>query len=664
MNFFDSDACEKSIVLAESRETFGFVQWTSAMGRATRVAPRAARLYVARHAPQTSSRGAVLLCGAIGTERERGHRAIVELARSCADAGFTAYRFDYAGIGESGGRFDEQCFSTWSDQIATLVQRIAQAHAVDRVVDQAADHVAHRAHSDVDYPITLWGVRAGALLVSRCFAQGVGDAAFLCAPQDGRAMLIDIARRSVIAGMVASASDRATSASPEGAAPRRISEVLEGGESANIDGYRWTPQLWHDAAMHTIATPHEEETRPWRRVELRPPNANGRVDPRAAVEGIIEGDRFWDAGPLLVARTTALADATIAFLAQVSADHLALSPHSSRASTRAQAMTRLWPIKHEAADLVERAVFTVEVGAHKLVGTSHRVRSNIGAQARRGLLLLNAGPAPRAGNSDLSVRMCDEVAQLGLPCFRVDFAGLGDASGDSWRMITQYARAAHEGANDTQLEAVIDHLCAQHNLDALYVGGLCAGATCAIRAAEFRSARLAGLLLIEPALRRASQADAVVSVDATNATSRNARSVLERLRDPDRVMARVATWIERRHPLAPLARPLRSWLTQRSERQLPADVARPIVHALNTALTRDIPTLAVVGESGDMDLYLGRIAQALKFARTPMYQVARLPGANHLLTSNGAIETGVMTALEWIRAQEASMLDGATVDAR
>lgn len=46
-----------------------------------------------------------------------------------------------------------------------------------------------------------------------------------------------------------------------------------------------------------------------------------------------------------------------------------------------------------------------------------------------GVLILNAGPAPRAGNSDLSVRIGDRLAARGNSVLRFDPPGLGDSRG-------------------------------------------------------------------------------------------------------------------------------------------------------------------------------------------------------------------------------------------
>ncbi len=108
--------------------------------------------FVQHHAARTDGpRGAVVVCGPIGAQRERAYRTLVDLSRSLALQGFDVLRFDYRGIGESTGRFERLCMSDWKGD-----------------VERCISFVRDRAPGA---PLALWGVRAGALLASECFGE-------------------------------------------------------------------------------------------------------------------------------------------------------------------------------------------------------------------------------------------------------------------------------------------------------------------------------------------------------------------------------------------------------------------------------------------------------------------------------------------------------------
>ncbi|MDH5392239.1 MAG: alpha/beta hydrolase [Gammaproteobacteria bacterium] len=60
---------------------------------------------------------AVLLCNSIGHEYIRSHRALKQLAIKLADMGYYVLRFDYNGVGDSSGDFDNVNLADWQDNI-------------------------------------------------------------------------------------------------------------------------------------------------------------------------------------------------------------------------------------------------------------------------------------------------------------------------------------------------------------------------------------------------------------------------------------------------------------------------------------------------------------------------------------------------------------------
>lgn len=235
---------------------------------------------------------AIVLCPSIGASRERAHRTMVELARSLAAAGHPVLRFDFRGIGESGGAFEDHCLSTWRGDLERAIALLRAAFP--------------------GRPLGAWGVRGGALLASEVAAAGGCDGAMLCAPMDGQALLQDILRRTLVADMMARPHAKRT--------PREeIIAGLERGESSIVDGYRWTRRLWSDAADHRIAFP-AAPLPSWRLVDFRGLPKTALPTALEACRELESGERFWESATRLVPRGTSLTERTLAWARAVGED--------------------------------------------------------------------------------------------------------------------------------------------------------------------------------------------------------------------------------------------------------------------------------------------------------------------------------------------------------
>ena len=133
-----------------------------------------------------------------------------------------------------------------------------------------------------------------------------------------------------------------------------------------------------------------------------------------------------------------------------------------------------------------------------LAGTVHAPED--GGPGKIGFLLLNAGPAPRSGNSDLSVRLGDLLASLGAYAFRFDLPGLGDSEGELPERTSVFWREVQRGRNDLPALELGRALKTAFRLNGLVAGGLCAGAITSIRAADLDPSVFSGLLLLGTAV--------------------------------------------------------------------------------------------------------------------------------------------------------------------
>lgn len=107
------------------------------------------------------------------------------------------------------------------------------------------------------------------------------------------------------------------------------------------------------------------------------------------------------------------------------------------------------------------------------------------------LILLNSGIMHRVGSCRLSVRVARTVAsQLGVPCLRFDFSGVGDSAP---------RRTGGAGFEETAAAEVIeamDHLASTKGIGNFIIYGLCSGARIACSAAE-RDSRVVGVIQLD-----------------------------------------------------------------------------------------------------------------------------------------------------------------------
>ncbi len=259
------------------------------------------QIYTVTHAAQSPRRGAVLLCGPFGVERERAYLTLVTWARALAASGFEVMRFDYRGTGESTGAFQEMTLARWREDASFCAARLSAATQGGALV--------------------LQGVRLGALLAAELFAFGVGDGLLLWAPpESAEALLRETLRHNLITQCMA-----------EPGAPRRTREqliaALERGEPVEVDGYPWTQALWRDAQRHRLVLPAAGESRPWH--ALQPQGAAAAAAAAEKAAGVatasvpsapsrpesVDADTFWSSSSnLLVPRCAGFFRASLRWL--------------------------------------------------------------------------------------------------------------------------------------------------------------------------------------------------------------------------------------------------------------------------------------------------------------------------------------------------------------
>lgn len=148
-------------------------------------------------------------------------------------------RFDYRGVGESGGVFEEMTFESWREDVRFC-----------------AGWLRGRGEG----PLVLHGLGMGAPSCAEEFCGGMGESLLMwAAPGSGRDVLHDALRRRL-------AIDFVRGERPKGR--DGLTAELEAGRSIEVEGYWWSPELWRSADRKLPTEGCGGVGRPWKAVEL------------------------------------------------------------------------------------------------------------------------------------------------------------------------------------------------------------------------------------------------------------------------------------------------------------------------------------------------------------------------------------------------------------
>jgi hypothetical protein len=157
-----------------------------------------------------------LLVGPFASERYTSYISWVHWARFLASRGIETLRFDYGGVGESTGKFEDMGFNRWSEQVEVLARGLKAQRP--------------------DLPLVLHGLELGALLAGKTFSGGVGDALLLWSlPKNAN----DVLRRTLWRQVFMRFSERSSFS--------EYIRLLEADQPLEVDGYVWSRRLWQES---------------------------------------------------------------------------------------------------------------------------------------------------------------------------------------------------------------------------------------------------------------------------------------------------------------------------------------------------------------------------------------------------------------------------------
>lgn len=230
--------------------------------------------------PGRSARGGIVYVHPFAEELNKSRHVAAAQARAFAAAGYSVLQIDLFGCGDSSGDFGEARWDIWRNDLHLACAWLAQR---------------------VDGPLTVWGLRLGALLALDFASRAPLPLAHLLLWQpelDGRRVIDRFLRLRLASGMLAGGAREA---------PGHARAALANGEPVEVAGYLLAPELAHaidgvraSALMPAVPVYWLDYQAPGQHAPPLPQLAREWREHGAAVHVASFGDGpFWHSGELL-----------------------------------------------------------------------------------------------------------------------------------------------------------------------------------------------------------------------------------------------------------------------------------------------------------------------------------------------------------------------------
>ena len=178
------------------------------------------RRFALYHAPNVAvqARGAILYVHPFGDEMNKSRRMAALQAKSLAAKGFAVLQIDLFGCGDSSGEFRDATWEIWKADLAAAKEWL---------------------HSRVALPMSVWGLRLGALLAldfARDAVDGIDRIVLWQPVMKGELFLTQFLRLRLATEMLAADTGKNTGT-------HAMRKALKAGEILDVAGYELPPAL-------------------------------------------------------------------------------------------------------------------------------------------------------------------------------------------------------------------------------------------------------------------------------------------------------------------------------------------------------------------------------------------------------------------------------------
>ncbi|WP_051222286.1 hydrolase 1, exosortase A system-associated [Neptunomonas japonica] len=433
------------------------------------------RLFIAQHfASAVVASEWIIYLPAFAEEMNKSRSMVRAQAAAFVKAGATVIVPDLFGTGDSEGDFGDANWDVWKQDIRYLVLSARQQGAKK---------------------ITLWGLRAGALMALDLMDEGLEEVSQLILWQpvhSGEQMLTQFLRLRMAAGMMTGEQETVA----------QLRERLSAGEKLEVAGYDVAPSMLSllDQVLLKSMTFKQPLKINW--LEIVASQGRGLLPVSQKLIALwqsqdvevyskaVVGEPFWTTqeitlAPDLIDETTQLIAPSLTSgisCAELPASRLPDSDAVVHESERQEEATE--------QELSSEQPFVFSCEGEELVAVLHLPKSPEKAE-KLGVLVIVGGPQYRVGSHRQFLHLARHLAKENIPVMRFDYRGMGDASGDLLGFENVHVDIQH--AIDNFMHKV-------PGLDGVVLWGLCDAASAACFYAP-SDKRVAGLVILNPWVR-------------------------------------------------------------------------------------------------------------------------------------------------------------------